>query len=105
MGHYHSVCCFDEIADRSARAFAVDGQVICVFRIKNEVFALEDGCPHAGASLARGYLEDDVVRCRIHHWGFRVRDGVYVDADNPCYNAKSIPARVVDGMVEVWVEE
>ena len=103
MAGFQVICRLDQIPDRSGRTFVVDEQRIGVFRVDDEVFALDDHCPHAGASLARGYLEGDVVRCRIHHWGFRLRDGVYVDADSPCHNAKSIPTRVRDGQVEVWV--
>lgn len=81
----------------------IQEQVIALFRIGEAVHALHDRCPHAGASLSRGYLEGDVVRCRIHHWGFRVVDGVYVDDDKPCFNARTLPSRVVNGQVEVWV--
>jgi nitrite reductase/ring-hydroxylating ferredoxin subunit len=81
--------------------FVVDGSPVCLFRVNDKVFALDDRCPHAGASLARGYVEGEVVRCRIHHWGFRIQDGVYVDEDNPRCNAISIPVKVVDGQVAI----
>ena len=101
MDHFQPVCRLDELTEGQGRTFVVNDQVIGLFRIGNEVYALDDRCPHAGASLSRGYLEGDVIRCRIHHWGFRLSDGVYVDEDKPSCNARSIPVRVVDGGVEV----
>ena len=101
MGNFQPVCALDELVEGQGRTFHVNGQAIGLFRKGSEVFALDDSCPHAGASLSRGYVEGDVVRCRIHHWGFRLRDGVYVDEDNPRCNARVVPVRVVDGQVEV----
>ncbi len=101
MDEFQRVCLLDELRPGQGRMVVVGGSPVCLFRIGDDVFALDDRCPHAGASLARGYLEDGVVRCRIHHWGFRIHDGVYVDEDNPRCNARPIPVRVIDGQVAV----
>ena len=105
VGQFQPLCQLDELSDGQGRSFVVNDQVIGLFRIGNEVYALDDRCPHAGASLAHGYVEGDVVRCRIHHWGFRLCDGSYVDEDRPNCNARSIPVRVVSGTVEVLSPE
>lgn len=81
----------------------VGDRPIAVFHVGGEFYALDDRCPHAGASLARGYLEGDVVSCRIHHWRFCIRDGKYVDQELPNYDARSYPVRVLDGMIQVDV--
>ena len=98
---YQPVCKTDEIGEGQSKMFVVGEQPIAVFRIQDDFFALRNECPHAGASLAHGYLEGDVVRCRIHHWGFCVRDGRYVDHDTPSYNAQSLPLRVVENEIQV----
>lgn len=81
--------------------FVIDDQAIGLFNVGGEFFALDNNCPHAGASLAHGYLDGDVVSCRIHHWRFCVRDGKYVDQDRPTMNAPTYSVRVMDGNVEV----
>jgi 5,5'-dehydrodivanillate O-demethylase len=38
----------------------------------------KEHCPHRGASLAYGYIEDDCLRCAYHGWKFNA-DGVCVE--------------------------
>jgi nitrite reductase (NADH) small subunit/3-phenylpropionate/trans-cinnamate dioxygenase ferredoxin subunit len=72
-----------------------------VFNVSGAFFAIDDACPHAGASLSRGILEGDVVRCRIHHWRFCVRSGTYLDEKKPSCNVRSYPIRVVGEQVQI----
>ncbi len=104
MHEFRTVCKADEIAVGQAKAFVIDQTSVAVFNVDGEFFALRDACPHAGASLALGTLTEDVVRCRIHHWGFCVRDGIYVDDANPHFNAKSVALRVVGDEIQVAVD-
>ena len=79
----------------------VDDFMVGMFHINGEFFALDNQCPHEGASLAHGYLDGDVVSCRIHHWRFCIRDGTYRDEDKPQCNARTFPVRVVGDEVQV----
>ncbi len=81
--------------------FVVDEVPVGVFRVDGNFFALHNECPHAGASLAHGLIDGDVVSCRIHHWRFCVRDGTYLDQNQPEQNAKTIPVRVVGAEVQI----
>lgn len=38
-------------------------------------FALEDACPHSGASLAKGCVRGDVVVCPMHGWEIEIASG------------------------------
>ena len=40
-------------------------------------FAVNNACPHKGASLCQGeiVIADQVVRCPWHHWNWRLGDG------------------------------
>jgi nitrite reductase (NADH) small subunit/3-phenylpropionate/trans-cinnamate dioxygenase ferredoxin subunit len=103
MNQYQTVCKVGEIPEGEARIFYVGQIAVGVFHVGGEYYALENDCPHAGASLARGSIEGEVVRCRIHHWGFCLRSGTYIDENKPNYNAKSYPLRIVDDQVQVCV--
>jgi nitrite reductase/ring-hydroxylating ferredoxin subunit len=48
---------------------------ILVAWAEGEVFAIEDACNHAGASLAEGWLEGECVVCPIHAYVFELRTG------------------------------
>lgn len=40
-----------------------------------EVYAIEDACNHAGASLAEGWLEGRCVICPMHAYAFDLKTG------------------------------
>lgn len=101
MSDYETICNVEDIAVGECKMFVLEDTPIGVFRLEDGFFALDDRCPHAGASLTRGVLDDDIVRCRIHHWGFCVRDGNYVDQDNPRFDARTFEVRVKGNQVEI----
>ncbi len=74
-----------------------------LFRVGDELHAMENACPHAGLPLSEGLLEGCVVTCTAHGWRFDVRSGFPPgDADGfpiPCF-----PVRVEDGEVYVDVD-
>ena len=84
--------------------FVVGETPVALFKLQGDFFALDNRCPHAGDSLTHGTVDEGVVRCRIHHWGFCIRDGRYVDEDRPEFDARTIPVRVVGDQVQVAID-
>jgi NAD(P)H-dependent nitrite reductase small subunit len=98
---FQAVCDVADVPEGQARIFVLDERPIGIFHVNGRFFALVNHCPHAGASLAHGYLEGETVVCRIHHWHFSLRDGTYLDEDKPQCNVQTFPVRVRDGQVQV----
>lgn len=48
---------------------------VLVAWVNGEVFAIEDACNHAGASLAEGWIEGGCVVCPMHAYVFELRTG------------------------------
>jgi nitrite reductase (NADH) small subunit/3-phenylpropionate/trans-cinnamate dioxygenase ferredoxin subunit len=62
--------------------------------------AIDDICPHMGASLGAGYLDEEgVVTCPWHAWRFRVCDGKW--ADNPRLSVDTFEVRVQGDEIQV----
>ncbi len=101
MSDFHVVCTADEVPAGESRMFVISDQPIGLFNVGGQFYAIDNTCPHAGASLAHGYLDGDIVSCRIHHWRFCVRDGKYVDQDRSACNVRTYRVRVTDGQVEI----
>lgn len=74
--------------------FVVNENLIGLFHIGDTFMALANECPHAGASLAHGLIQEDTVACRIHHWRFSIRTGQYLDENRPECNVRTYPVRV-----------
>jgi nitrite reductase/ring-hydroxylating ferredoxin subunit len=60
----------------SARTIDIDGKRLCLTRIDDGYFAVEDRCPHAGARFGMGgYCEDTYLVCPVHRYRFDVKTG------------------------------
>ncbi len=51
------------------------GKTICVTRIGEEVFAIDDTCSHAEASLSEGEVSGFKIECWLHGAEFDLRTG------------------------------
>ena len=77
-------------------------KAVLVANVDGIAYAIDDTCPHMGASLATGYVEDGGVTCPWHAWRFRLSDGAWADYTRikiGCY-----PVRVEGDEVQVQVE-
>ena len=52
-----------------------DGKTICVARVGDEVFAIDDTCSHSDASLSEGDVTDFKIECWLHGAEFDLRTG------------------------------
>ncbi len=64
-----------DIADGGRMSVEVDGWAILVFRIGDDVYAVEDVCTHDGQPLTEGALVAGAVECPRHGARFDVRTG------------------------------
>lgn len=103
MPEFQRLCHIDEIPRGEARMFRVGELTLAIFHVAGGLFAMENDCPHAGASLAHGYIENGVVSCRIHHWRFQIENGAYLDEDRPECNRATFPVRLLGQWVEVAI--
>ncbi len=66
----------DDIPLRGARCVKTPQGKIGVFRTAdNEVFAIEDHCPHKGGPLTQGIVHGTSVTCPLHNWVISLETG------------------------------
>jgi nitrite reductase (NADH) small subunit/3-phenylpropionate/trans-cinnamate dioxygenase ferredoxin subunit len=88
------------IPEGEGRSFQVGDRFVAVFNYRGEFRAIDDLCPHMGASLGAGYLDEDgVVTCPWHAWRFNVCSGKW--ADNPRLGIDRFEVRVQDDQIQV----
>lgn len=102
MAEFVTVCKVGAIDDGSSAIFPVGDVLVAVFRDKDDYFAINDFCPHMGASLGEGHFENGYVTCPWHAWSFCVRSGEL--CDNPAMATESYRLRVVDDEIQVCIE-
>lgn len=78
----------------------VAGEDVSLFRVGDEVFALEDLCSHAEASLSEGEQRSFCITCPQHGGQFDVRTGaaIHFPAFSP---VRTYPTQIRDGQVFV----
>lgn len=66
----------DDIPVGEGRAYAVDGEQIAVYRMRDgSLRAIGAVCPHKGGPLADGLTDDDVVVCPLHGYSYDLKTG------------------------------
>ena len=85
----------------TGRTFHIAGKEIAIFNVEGEVYAIDDSCVHAGASLGAGKLEGKVLTCRAHGFRYDVTTGQVTTGG---LGVASYPAKVSDGRIFVAVE-
>ncbi len=79
MADYTTVAKVGDVPEGQGIAVQVGNKTVALFNDGGRYGAIDDCCPHMGASLAEGYLEDGVVACPWHAWRFCVHDGTWCD--------------------------
>jgi nitrite reductase (NADH) small subunit/3-phenylpropionate/trans-cinnamate dioxygenase ferredoxin subunit len=102
MAEYQTVCRVKDLTPGEGRTVAVGNKLIAVFLERGNYYAIDDVCPHMGASLSGGFVADGTVTCPWHAWRFRLADGAW--ADCPRIKIGCYPVRVVGDEVQVLVE-
>ncbi len=59
----------------ASMVFIIDERKVAVFNVEGNLYAIDDRCPHRGASLGKGTLDGVVVTCPLHKWEFDIRTG------------------------------
>ncbi len=74
-----------------------------LFNIDGVVHAIDNSCPHNGASLASGRLDGHVLQCPAHGLRFDLRSGCMVGARGMCLTKLAV--ETIDGDLVVRVDE
>lgn len=86
----------DAIPREGARLVRTEGGCLAVFRTAtDEVFALEDRCPHKDGPLSQGIVHGNSVTCPLHNWVISLASGEAEGADEG--QVKTFPVKVEDG--------
>ena len=78
----------EELQEGVGKALTVNGTEVAVFRCRNQLYGLQNRCPHAGGSLADGVVEGDEVICPLHGYRFNIRTGAC--STDPALRAKPV---------------
>lgn len=97
---YMTVASVGDIPEGQGRTYKVGDRLIAVFLHEGDYYAIDDLCPHMGASLGAGEVDErGAVTCPWHAWRFSVVDGTW--CDNPRLKVAAYDVRVAGQEIQV----
>jgi nitrite reductase/ring-hydroxylating ferredoxin subunit len=99
MPEFRTVARLDELPDLGGKEVVVDGVHICLFKHGGQVFATAAECPHKGAPMACGWVENGTVSCALHGWQFDLKTGACKNI--PGQDIKTFPVNVSGGNIQL----
>lgn len=98
------LCALADLPDGRGTIVRAENRAVALFRVGEEVFALDNVCPHWGGPLGEGEVnvERMEVTCPWHRFRFDLRSGGNVLSD--VRNAATVyPVEIRDGDVFVTI--
>lgn len=102
MSHLIPINPVDELPPGKRKIIFVNGRSIVIFNIEGTVYAIDNSCPHNGASLANGQLDGHLLRCPAHGLRFDLTTGCMREPRSLCLTM--FPVRTAQSGVVVHVD-
>jgi 3-phenylpropionate/trans-cinnamate dioxygenase ferredoxin subunit len=102
MADFVEAARLDELPPGKSVSITIEGKLVGLFNVDGQIYAIDDICPHTGASLGLGKLNGRIVTC-AHH-------GMKLDVVTRCFPAgtgfavASYAVLVVAGKIMVSLE-
>lgn len=62
------------------RLITEQGRSIALFNVDGQFYAIDDSCPHQGASLSSSRIEGHLIRCGAHGLRFDLANGYLLNS-------------------------
>jgi len=98
MSNWIEVGSVEDIPVLGARVVKNGDKDVAVFRNSNdEIFAINDECPHRKGQLSQGIVHDKSVTCPLHNWRIDLTTGEALGLDEGCTGHYA--SKVEDGKI------
>lgn len=83
--------------------FELKGEKICITRTGKGAYAVQDRCPHNGASLSKGFCSDkNEIICPLHRYSFDLESGKATSGG--AFALKTYPIKITADGVYVGIK-
>jgi len=103
LSGFTRLCKMTDLSENKGKKIIVDTVEVALFRKGENIYALNNVCPHLHASVMHdGMVEGDCVLCPSHGWEFNLADGRLKDGRK---GLDSYEVKIIDGFVYAKVYE
>jgi nitrite reductase (NADH) small subunit len=100
---YIKVLKCDDLEIGKSAIIEVGEKEIALFNYKGDYYAIDNICPHRGAPLGEGRIEEGILICPNHEWRFELKSGWC--PQNPELSTEVYPIKVHEGKIYVRLEK
>lgn len=98
MTDWIDIAALEDVPQRGARLVKTAHGCVAMFRTgADEIYALDNACPHKNGPLAEGIVHGKAVTCPLHNWVISLETGAVQGLDEG--QVATYPARVEDGRI------
>ncbi|MBX2855615.1 MAG: nitrite reductase small subunit NirD [Rhodobacteraceae bacterium] len=98
MTEWIDVGALNDVPVRGARIIKTREGCVAVFRTADDqVYAIDNSCPHQGGPLSEGIVHGAAVTCPLHNWVISLKDGAAQGNDKG--SVRTYPAQVEAGRI------
>lgn len=91
MSKWINIAALNDVPPRGARVIKTPLGCVAIFRtIEDQVFAIDDSCPHKKGPLSEGIVHGNAVTCPLHNWVIDLETGMAQGADSGRVNTYGI---------------
>lgn len=99
MNPFSPVAELDSLAPNQSQMVQYKDRMVALFNHGGTILAVDNECPHKGASLSGGSIENGKVYCPFHGWDFDLNSGKCgVNPDRP---VTIYPVKIADGKIHL----
>ena len=99
---FHQAATMDQLDEDEAMQVIIEGKEVAIINLGGTIYAMDDICTHAYASMADGYIEGDCIECPLHGAQFNIKTGKAetppATEDLTCYEVKIEGDNILVGM-------
>lgn len=72
---FYKIAQATDVTPGNSKAFKISDKTIALFNVEGKFYAIDDACPHRGASLAESISKNGKVYCSWHLFDFDLQTG------------------------------
>lgn len=99
---YRKVADVAEVPRNTGAQVMIDETEIALFNVNGDFYAISNYCPHRGAPLHDGFLEQDKVFCSWHCFDFNLKTGECQMV--PSLRVATYPVKIENGAVFICTD-
>ncbi len=93
----------DDLSVGERKMFRHYDKRIALFRTANDIYAIDNRCPHQGYALLQGDIKEETLTCAWHNWKFELDQGGRASFGGEA--VRSYPVKVRNGQVFVDITD